>query len=288
MKILYLFSIFSLSLIVMLAISPLRGYPFGMGYSSLAGFIIFFLFSLITLKKFSSKMPSLQILFAVILGLWIIQLPIRIIDFEGTIGSLPDVLIHTLGILCGFLYWYLKKPLNALTAFLGCIFSVFMFFQGYDLWFHKLNHGTFTGRVEAYNLPTRFEAIDEKKNFITGDYFNDKIVLLDFWTTTCGICFQKFPQLQTEFEKYKNDSSVEILAVNAPNQEDKPNQAFQMIKERNYTFPVVTTKDANLPEKFGVKGYPKTFVINRNGQIVYRGGIEGAIKMVDELKSNSR
>jgi len=77
-----------------------------------------------------------------------------------------------------------------------------------------------------------------------------------------------------------------ILAVNKPIEEDKPNQAFEMIREEGHSFPVVITKDADLAEKFGVKGYPTTFVINRNGQIVYKGDIEGAVKMVAELKES--
>ena len=61
-----------------------------------------------------------------------------------------------------------------------------------------------------------------------------------------------------------------------------------MIKKEGYSFPVVIPTDEELPEKFGVKGYPTTFVINQNNQIVYKGDIEGAIKMVDKLKSSSR
>jgi thioredoxin-related protein len=78
-----------------------------------------------------------------------------------------------------------------------------------------------------------------------------------------------------------------ILAVNKPIEEDKPNQAFNDIREKGYSFPVVVIKDADLAEKFGVKGYPTTFVVNQNGQIVYKGDIEGAVKMVEELKRSN-
>lgn len=286
MKVLYTLIIFTASLLLMLVISPLRGHPFGMGYSSLAGFVFFFFLSLFNLKKFNTKILVWQILFAQILGLWIIQLPIRIVDFESTLGSLPDVIIHTLGILCGYYYWHLKKPFSILAAISGILVTVFMFFQGYDLWFHKLNFDTFTGRVSSYTLPAKFEAFDEQKNLLTNDNLQNKVVLMDFWTTTCGICFKKFPQVQTVYDKYKYDSSVMIMAVNTPIEEDKPNQAFNDIREEGHSFPIVITKDEDLAEKYGVKGYPTTFVINRNGQIVYKGDIEGAVEMVDELKKN--
>jgi thiol-disulfide isomerase/thioredoxin len=160
-----------------------------------------------------------------------------------------------------------------------------MVLQGWDYWLHYQNFDTFTGKV-SYPLPTKFEAFDESKNLITEQNFNGKIVLLDFWHSRCGICFTKFPQVEQMYQNYKNDPSVMILAVNKLIKEDKPNRIFEMIREKEYSFPVVVTKDEDLAEKFGVKGYPTTFVINPNGQIIFKGDIEGAVKLVDELKEN--
>lgn len=203
--------------------------------------------------------------------------------FESA-SSLPIIIIYSLGIISGFLFLKMKKSHFLLFLSLNFIFLIFMFFQGWEYWQNKINFGTFTGKVEAYNLSTKFEAFDEQKKILTDEDFNKKIVLLDFWTTTCGLCFKKFPQVQSVYEKYKNDSSTMILAVNSPIEEDKPNQAFNDIREEGYSFQTVIAKDEDLAEKFGVKGYPTTFVINQNKQIVYKGDIEGAIRMVDELR----
>lgn len=277
--------IFLLSLFLMIAVSPLRSYA-NFQTSSLIGFTAYFFLTIFCLKKFNLRLAVWQILTALILGYWAIGLPSRIMSFQSSLVSLPDSLLQTLGIVCGFLYWRLRSPSNILTASLGCLITVFTFYQGYDYWIHKLNFGTFTGKVEAHGLPAKFEAFDEQKKLLTESDFNAKIALLDFWTTTCGVCFKKFPQVQAVYDKYKNDPSVMILAVNKPIEEDTPNQAFDDIRQEGYGFPVVVTTDEDLAEKFGVKGYPTTFVINRNGQIVYKGDIEGAVKMVDELKAN--
>jgi thiol-disulfide isomerase/thioredoxin len=142
--------------------------------------------------------------------------------------------------------------------------------------------------VEAHNLPTKFEAFDESKSLVSEINFKNKIVLLDFWTTSCGACFRKFPKLQEAYEKYRSDPSIMVVAVNAPIQEDKAGQAFQMIREREYSFPVVVTKEENLAEKFGVQAYPTTFVISQNGNIVFKGSIEGALELVEDLRSTAR
>ena len=159
-----------------------------------------------------------------------------------------------------------------------------MFFQGWDYWIHRINFGTLTGRVQAFSLPAKFEGLNEQNETVTDENFRNKIVLLDFWYTGCGMCFEKFPQVQTAYERYKNDPSVAIFAVDDPIEEDTPGMAFQVIKEAGYSFPVVIAKDEELPRKFGVKYYPTTFVIDRSGQIVYKGDIAGAVKMIEDLR----
>jgi thiol-disulfide isomerase/thioredoxin len=258
-------------------------------FVTLFSFVGYFYLTLFFFKIFNNKLSAISIVVIIFLTIFPLQLYTILMwfilrDFFG----LPTVVAYFLGVISAYFYYANKPPKSILFFSLSSCFVVFMFFQGWNYWIHRIDYGTFTGEVQAYNLPIKFEAFDEQKNYDGDENFKNKVVLLDFWTTTCGICFQKFPQVQTVYERYKNDSSVVILAVNSPIEEDKPNQAFNNIREEGHTFPVVITKDADLAEKWGVKGYPTTFVINQNGQIVYKGDIEGAVKIVNELKSNSR
>lgn len=254
-------------------------------YNSLFAFMGYFYITLLAVKFFKDKISTISIVIILLASVFIMQFYTIYLCLVESLFSLPFLLAYCLGIISAFFYLKLKSPFNILPFSLSLVMAIFMVFQGWDYWLHKSNFGTFTGKVTTYNLPTKFESFNENKETIRETNFNNKIVLLDFWTTTCGVCFQKFPQLQAFYERNKQDSSVIILAVDTPLEEDKPNQAFEMIKQRNYTFPVVITKDADLAEKWGITGYPTTFVINPNGQIVYKGNIEGAVKMVDELKS---
>jgi len=205
------------------------------------------------------------------------------------LGNLPNLVLDLLGIVSGFLYLRLENPLRLLPFLISLIFaSLFIFFRGWDYLAHYYNFGTFTGKINAYGLSQKVEGIDQQHTKITDHLFKNKIVLLYFWSTRCGLCFRRFPQVQAAYDKYKDDPSVAIYTINKPVEESKPNQVFEMIKEEGYSFPVVIPTDEELPEKFGVKGYPTTFVIDRNGMVIYKGEIEGAVKMVDELKSNTR
>jgi thiol-disulfide isomerase/thioredoxin len=205
------------------------------------------------------------------------------------LGNLPALILNLLGIISGFLYLRLENSFRLLPFLISLTFaSLFIFFRGWDYLAHYYNFGAFTGKINAYGLSQKVEGIDQRNAVITNQLFENKIVLLYFWSTRCGLCFRKFPQVQAAYDKYKNDPSVTIYAINKPVEENKPNQVFEMIKEEGYSFPVVIPTDEELPEKFSVKGYPTTFIINQNSQIVYKGDIEGGVKLIDELKSNTR
>lgn len=277
--------IFTITLVIQFLILVLIGaLTDSIESNAILAFIFYFYFTLLCLQILKTKLSAVTIFLINLGAIILLQSYTIYLYLLGQYTYAPILLIYFLGVISAYFYAQSKKSTKLLPFILSSCFLVFMVFQGWEPWRHYRNFGTFTGKV-LYNLPIKFEAFDEQKNLTADNNFQNKIVLLDFWTTTCGVCFEKFPQLQTVFEKYRGDSSVMILAVNKPIEEDKPNQAFEMIREEGYSFPVVVTKDEDLAEKLGVKGYPTTFVINRNGQIVYKGDIEGAIKMVDELKS---
>jgi len=38
------------------------------------------------------------------------------------------------------------------------------------------------------------------------DTVKNKLIVLDFWTTTCGVCFKSFPDYEKIYLKYKDNS----------------------------------------------------------------------------------
>lgn len=269
-------------LIIIGRVSPSRNLTF------ISGIPLFFCFTIYYIRQFNENNATWEILVVLIM--------IRLLLLGGydlyiaitELGSLPFLILHLFGIVSGFLYLRLENPYRLLPFLISFIFAVlFIALRGWSYLAHYHNFGTFTGKINAFELSQKVEGTDQRNTKITNQLFENKIVLLDFWITTCGLCFKEFPQVQTAYDKYKNDSSVAIYTINKPVKENKPNQAFEMIKEEGYSFPVVVPTDEKLPEKFGVKGYPTTFVINQTGEIVYKGDIKGAVKMVDELKATN-
>ena len=266
-------------LIIIGQISPNPNFTF------ISRFFLFFFFTIYYIREFNENNATWEILFVLIIIRLLLLGGYDLYTAITELGNLPNLILDLLGIISGFLYLRLENSLRLLPFLISLtLASLFIFFQGWDYLAHYYNFGTLTGKINAYRLSQKVEGIDRQNAKITNQLFENKIVLLYFWITACGLCFKKFPQVQAAYDKYKNDPSVVIYTINKPFGEEKPNQIFEMIEKEGYSFPVVIPTDEELPEKFGVKGYPTTFIINQNGQVVYKGDIKGAVKMVDALK----
>jgi thiol-disulfide isomerase/thioredoxin len=257
-------------------------------FITLFSFIGYFYLTLFSLKVFGKKLSVISIVVIIFVTMFPLQLYTILTFLMGDPYALPVIITYFLGVISAYSYYENKPPKNILIFSLSSCFVVFMFFQGWNYWLHYLNFNTFTGKVSVYKLQQNIEGINEKNTRINNQTFENKIVLLDFWHTRCGVCFQKFPQLQVFYDKYKLDDSIAVFAVDKPLEEDTQKSAFKVIEEEGYTFPVLLPTDEELPEKFGVKAYPTTFVIDKQGSVVYKGNIEGAVLMVEELRRNSQ
>lgn len=256
--------------------------------TNIFGFFLFFCLPIYYIREFNGNNAIWEILLVlIIIRLLLLGGYDLYIAINEPVNSY-SVIIDLFGIFSGFLYLRLENSLRLLPFLISFIFLLYMTFQGRDYWIFYHNYGSFTGKITPYKMSHKIEGIDQNNTNITNQLFGNKIVLLDFWIITCGLCFKKFPQVQEAYNKYENDPSVAIFAINKPIEEYTPTQIFDFLKHEGYSFPIVIPTDTELPEKFGVTGYPTTFVINRNSQIVYKGDIEGAVKMIDELKSNSQ
>ena len=127
--------------------------------------------------------------------------------------------------------------------------------------------------------------INLKGNNFTNTELKNKIVIFDFWTTSCGVCFRKFPILQEEFVKYKNTPGIEFYAVNIPLKRDSIGAAKRIISEYPYTFPVLYAKSDSLAKLFKVFAYPTVIIILNGEEIIFRGNIEGIDEIIEKNKN---
>ena len=96
-----------------------------------------------------------------------------------------------------------------------------------------------------------------------------KVVLLNFWYTTCTWCLKEFPFMEEAYQQYQED--VGIIALD-PMDQNPAIEAFQA--QQGLTFPMANCPTA-WSATFGISGYPTTVVVDRYGVIclIEAGGI---------------
>jgi peroxiredoxin len=104
---------------------------------------------------------------------------------------------------------------------------------------------------------------------ITLSELKGKVVLVDFWSTTCDPCLAEMPELVKLYEERK-EKGFEILAVTI----DGPETAAKVpatVKKNKMIFPILLDEDTEAMDRFNPKGeLPFTAVIDKNGFIVLK------------------
>jgi cytochrome c biogenesis protein CcmG/thiol:disulfide interchange protein DsbE len=94
--------------------------------------------------------------------------------------------------------------------------------------------------------------------------YKGKVVLLNFWATTCGGCRVEIPWFMEFEKKYKRDG-LEVIGVALDEEGWKVVQPFVSEKKMNYR--VVIGDDA-LAAKWKVEALPMTVLVGRDGKVV--------------------
>jgi peroxiredoxin len=90
-----------------------------------------------------------------------------------------------------------------------------------------------------------------------------KVVLVNFWATWCPPCRKEMPDLNTLYQRFKDQGFV-ILAIS----DEEGDKVKPFIAERNISYPVMLDPGRKVNELFQVQGIPKSFVYDREGKLV--------------------
>jgi cytochrome c biogenesis protein CcmG/thiol:disulfide interchange protein DsbE len=93
--------------------------------------------------------------------------------------------------------------------------------------------------------------------------FRGRVVYLDFWASWCAPCRHSFPWMDRMQREFGQDAFI-VVAVNVDHA--RPD-AEQFLHEYTPGFQIVFDPDGTLAERFGVKGMPTSFLIDRDGHI---------------------
>jgi peroxiredoxin len=105
------------------------------------------------------------------------------------------------------------------------------------------------------------------QNLSTAD-LRGKVVLVNFWATSCVACVEEMPQIVEAWKKF-SPRGYETIAVAMSY--DHPNLVADFAQKRALPFQVALDADGAVAQGFGnVNVTPTTFLLDRRGRIVKR------------------
>ena len=116
------------------------------------------------------------------------------------------------------------------------------------------------------------EAPEVRFSTLTGEMFNmsdlrGRVVLVNFWASSCAPCVKEMPQLAATWKKYEA-RGFDTIAVAMDY--DPPNLVTDFARRFNLPFRVAFDPRGEIALRFGkVHAVPTSFVIDRRGRIVF-------------------
>ncbi len=135
-----------------------------------------------------------------------------------------------------------------------------------------------------------------------GELFNlnnqaGKVLVLDFWSTGCSICFKKFPEFDKLKQKYTSQSEIEFYAVNLIYPKEQMSSLKKVIDSFSYSFKTLYTDQNSVKqirELLKIDAVPTIVVIDKKGMVVYSGAlyiekfvfIDNIYNIIESAKNN--
>ena len=132
---------------------------------------------------------------------------------------------------------------------------------------------------------------DAKGHDVSLDSFRGKVVVLNFWTKTCGPCMEEMPEIADLARILKPMSDVAVVTVSTDDTAQDASDTLKSVLKEEAPFTVLIDPEAkNVTGKYGTSLYPETWIIDKNG--VIRARFDGrrewsnaaVVQMVDEIR----
>ncbi|MEG1513143.1 MAG: cytochrome c biogenesis protein CcdA [Raoultibacter sp.] len=120
-----------------------------------------------------------------------------------------------------------------------------------------------------------FTLIDQYATTYKLSDLRGKTVFLNFFTTWCGPCQQEMPDIQKLYENHgSNSSDVMVFGVANPKTANRPQNAdvsasavASYMENKGFTYPTLMDETSAVFGDYGVSSFPRTFVIDRDGNL---------------------
>lgn len=135
------------------------------------------------------------------------------------------------------------------------------------------------------NMAPSFTLKDLDGNEVSLEDYKGQRVLLNFWASWCPPCRAEMPDMESFYQKYK-DEGYTVIAVNMASTEKNSKDAPAFVEKNNLTFPVLVDEKGLIGALYNALSLPTSYFIDSDG--VIRQKVTGPMseeQMVKEMKN---
>jgi peroxiredoxin len=136
-----------------------------------------------------------------------------------------------------------------------------------------------------------FTLKDTKGHDVSLESYRGKVVVLNFWTKTCGPCMEEMPEIADLARILRPMPDVAVLTVSTDESGEDADSTLKTVLRGEPPFPVLMDPELKVVrEKFGTDLYPETWIIDKTG--VIRARFDGArewssatvVELIDQIR----
>lgn len=136
-----------------------------------------------------------------------------------------------------------------------------------------------------------FTLKDTKGHDVSLESYRGKVVVLNFWTKTCGPCMEEMPEIADLARILKPKGDVEVVTISTDETGQEATDTLKALLREEPPFPVLMDPDLKVVrDRFGTSLNPETWIIDKNG--VIRARFDGArewsnsavVQLVDQIR----
>ncbi|MBD2846803.1 redoxin domain-containing protein [Paenibacillus sp. IB182496] len=134
------------------------------------------------------------------------------------------------------------------------------------------------GPLRPGDEPPPFTLLDLAGNARALSDYEGKALVITFWGTFCPPCVKEMPEFQKQYERWQGED-LEILAINL-SESDLPVRNF--VQQHGLEFPILRDVKRKVEREYGLKVYPTTFFVGKDGKIKEIAEVPMTDKQIEE------